>query len=257
MNKFYTIIMIIFFTTNMLTAKTGTYNREKLELMKIINQQQILSQRIAKAYLYVKKNKSTERATQQLKESLDSFYKTYSKINAKTKSSQIREIMKTIKQSSSDFKRLSKNSATDKNVKDILDLSDKVLKKSKMVEKLLKKSLKKEAYLWTSKSGQQQMLIERIAGYYIALQSNSKDKTTIEKKLKNTIAEFSRNHDRLMKNKRNTQSIKESLNEVDRLWKKINKLYSDKKIGTIVFQSTDKISKNMKKVGKLYSAVYK
>ncbi len=256
MNKFYTIIMIIFFTTNMLTAKTGTYNREKLELVKIIKQQQILSQRIAKAYLYVKKNKSTERATQQLKESLDSFYKTYSTINSKTKSSQIRKIMSSIKKSSSDFKRLSKKSATDENVKEILTLSDTVLNKSKRVEQLLKKSLKKEAYLWTSKSGQQQVLIERIARYYIALQSNSKDKT-IEKKLKSTIAEFSRNHERLMKNKSNTQSIKDKLNEVDRLWKRTNKLYSDKKISTIIFQATDKISKNMKKVGKLYSAVYK
>ena len=253
MNRFYSIITIIFFLTNISYANTVTSNAKKLELINIVSQQQILSQRITKAYLY---NGSVDKANRQLRNALSSFYKTYSTINTSTKSSKIRKIMTFIKKSSSEFKKLSKKPFNSKNSKLMLVLSEKVLAKSKTVATLLKKSLKKEAYESVTKSGQQQMLAERIAKYYIAYQSNAKDKS-IEKKMKSSIAQFSKNHKKLMKNKGNTKVIKRKLQEVDKLWKVVSKLYKAKKLSSIVFSSTDDISKKMKEVTKLYMVAYR
>ena len=256
MNRFYSIITIIFFLTNISYAKTVTSNAKKLELVNIVSQQQILSQRITKAYLYTGTKSSVDEANRQLRSALSRFYKTYSTINTSTKSSKIRKIMTFIKKSSSEFKKLSKKPLNSKNSKQMLALSEKVLAKSKTVATLLKKSLKKEAYESVTKSGQQQMLAERIAKYYIAYQSNSKDKS-IERKMKSSIAQFSKNHKKLMKNKGNTRVIKRKLQEVDKLWKVVSKLYNAQKLSSIVFSSTDDISKKMKEVTKLYMVEYK
>jgi len=256
MNRFYSSFMIILLLTNISFAKTGTSNAKKLELINIVSQQQILAQRITKAYLYAGKKISVDKANRQLRDALSSFYKTYSTINTSTKSPKIRKIMTFIKKSSIEFKQLSKKPLNSKNSKLMLTLSEKVLAKSKTVAVLLKKSLKKEAYESVSKSGQQQMLAERIAKYYIAYQSNSKDKS-IEKKMKASIAQFSKNHKNLMKNKGNTRVIKRKLQEVDKLWRVVSKLYNGRKLSSIVFSSTDDISKKMKEVTKLYMVEYR
>jgi len=256
MNRFYSSILIVFFLTNILSAKTVTSNAKKLELINIVSQQQILAQRITKAYLYAGKKIAVDKANRQLRDALSSFYKTYSTINTSTKSPKIRKIMTFIKKSSFEFKQLSKKTLNSVNSKQMLGLSENVLAKSKKVAILLKKSLKKEAYESVSKSGQQQMLAERIAKYYIAYQSNSEDKS-IEKKMKSSIAQFSKNHKKLMKNKNNTKVIKRKLQEVDKLWKVVSRLYNGKKLSSIVFSSTDDISKKMKEVTKLYMVEYR
>ena len=253
MNRFYTIIMTMLFLTNISFAKTGTSNVSNLELIKIVNQQQILSQRITKAYLYVGKNINVDSANKQLQSALSSFYKTYSKINTSTKSPEIRKLMAFIKKSSSEFKKLSRQPLNSKNTKSMLTLSEKVLKKSKAVASLLKKSLKSKAYQYVTKSSEQEMLAERIAKYYIALKSNSKNQS-MRQKMKLSIDQFSKNHKKLMQNHENSKAIKNKLKEVDKLWKLVNKFYNDEKLPKIVFSSTNDISKKMKEVRKLYVA---
>ena len=107
-----------------------------------------------------------------------------------------------------------------------------------------------------TKSSEQEMLAERIAKYYIALKSNSKNQS-MRQKMKLSINQFSKNHKKLMQNHENSKAIKKKLKEVDKLWKLVNKFYSDEKLPKIVFSSTNNISKKMKEVRKLYVAQVK
>ena len=250
-------LIIIFFVTSSTFAKTGTSNVKKLELINIVNQQQILSQRIIKAYLYVKKTNVSGKADRQLKSALKNFYQTYSKINTSTKSTQIRSIMRFIKKSSIRFNTLAKQLHSAKNRKEILKLSETVLAKSKKVATLLKKDLNKDIYESMEKSNQQQVLAEKIATYCKALQLNKND-VALKKKILITIAKFATNHKKLMKNKHNSKMISKKLKEVDKLWKVAYPIYQGKKfISSIVFDSTTQISKKMKEVSTLYMVMKK
>ncbi len=246
--------IIIFFVTSSAFAKTGTSNAKKLELINIVNQQQILSQRISKAYLYVKKTNVSGKADIQLKSALKNFYKTYSKINTSTKSTKIRTIMSFIKKSSNEFNNLAKQPHSTKNTEEILKLSEMVLAKSKKVATLLKKDLNKNIYEAMEKSNQQQVLAEKIATYCKALQLNKND-ISLKKKIRVTIEAFAINHKKLMQNKDNSKTISEKLKEVDKLWSAAYPIYQDKKFtSSIVFDSTTQISEKMKEVSRLYMA---
>ena len=258
MKKFYMSLIIIFFATTSAFAKTGISNAEKLELINIVNQQQILSQRISKAYLYVNKTNVSGNADKQLKSALKSFYKTYSTINTSTKSPQIRTIMAYIKKSSNKFNRLVKQPHSKENTKKILDLSADVLAKSKKVATLLKKDLNKNIYEAMEKSNQQQVLAEKIATYCKALELN-KDDEVLKEKIKVAIETFAINHKKLMNNKQNSKIISKKLKEVDTIWKTAYPIYEGKAsfINSFVFNSTTRISKKMKEISKLYMAMKK
>ena len=258
MKTFYMSLIIIFFITSSAFAKTGTSNAKKLELINIVNQQEILSQRITKAYLYAKKtNVSAGNADRQLKSALKNFYDTYSKINTSTKSTQIKTIMSFIKKSSNEFNNLVKQPHSKKNTEEILKLSERVLAKSKEVSTLLKKDLNKSIYEAMEKSNQQQILAEKIATYCKALQLNKNDEA-LKKKIQVTIKKFATNHKKLMENKQNSKMISKKLKEVDSIWKSAYPIYEGKRfINSIVFNSTTRISKKMKEISTLYMAMKK
>ncbi len=250
-------LIIILFVTSSAFSKTGTSNVQKLELINIVNQQQILSQRISKAYLYINKTNVSGNADKQLKSALKSFYKTYSKINTSTKSPQIRTIMTYIKKSSNKFNTLVKQPHSKENTKKILDLSEDILKKSKKVATLLKKDLNKNIYEAMEKSNQQQVLAEKIATYCKALELNKNDEA-LKKKIEVTIKAFAINHKKLMENKQNSKIIAKKLKEVDTIWKSAYPIYEGKRfINSIVFNSTTRISKKMKEISTLYMAMKK
>ena len=250
-------LIIIFFVTSSAFAKTGTSNAKKLELINIVSQQQFLSQRISKAYVYVKKTKVSGNADRQLKSALKNFYKTYSEINTATKSPQIKDIMRFIKKSSIRFNNLAQEPHSKKNTKEILKLSTTVLEKSKKVATLLKKDLNKNIYEVIEKSNQQQILAEKIAAYCKVLQSNKKDKA-LKQKIKVAIKTFTTNHKKLMNNKQNSKIISKKLKEVDKLWKTAYPIYGGTRFNNaIVFNSTTRISKKMKEVYTLYMAIKK
>ena len=257
MNKFYSSLIIILFLNNFLYAKTATLSTKNLELINIIGQQRMLSQKITKAYLFVGHKVLVDKANRQLRVALNSFYKTYSTINTSTKSAKVKRVMSFIKKSSDKFKSLSEKKMTVENTKLILALSEEVLAKSKNVASLLKNSLQKEAYDSVTNSTQQQMLAEKIAKYYIVNQSKVKD-STIKKQMNSSILLFSKNHKVLMKNKRNTKVIKRRLKRVDELWKLlIDKLYKSDKLSSIIFSLTDDINKEMEEVTKLYMVAFR
>ena len=243
-------IIIIFFLTNVLFAKVITANAKDIELIDIVNQQTMLSQQVAKAYLCILNKIRTDDAKREINSALRGFKRTYNRANRLTKSP---KVINFIKQSNS-FRGFYKQPFSKKSAKSILNLSESVLGSSKSISSLLRKGLKKEAFESISRSGQQQMLAQRIATYYIAYKSNIEGS---ERKLRESIKLFEYNHQKLMKNRENTKVIKRKLKEIDKLWKISNKLYSGRELPQIVLETTDDISIKMSKITKLYIIKYK
>ena len=92
----------------MLFSKTAVSDATDLELIHVVNQQRVLSQRITKAYLYVGNKIAIDEANRQLRDALIEFKATYKMINGLTNSPQIKKIMNFIAKSSGDFKSISK-----------------------------------------------------------------------------------------------------------------------------------------------------
>jgi len=243
-------IIIIFFLTNVLFAKVVTADAKDVELIDIVNQQTMLSQQIAKAYLCIVNKIGIDDAKREMTIALRNFKKTSKKANSLTKSPKVINFINR----SNRFSGLSKKPFSQKSAKSILHLSELVLGSSKSVASLFKKGLKKDAFESISIAGQQQMLAQRIAKYYIAYKSNISGS---KEKLIESINLFGHNHKKLMNNRANTKTIKRKLKEIDRLWAISNKLYSGRELPKIVLDTTDDISKKMNKVTKLYIAKYK
>ena len=254
MTKLNSTIIIMILLTNILFSKT--INIKNVELIDIVNQQRVLSQRIAKAYLYVGNQIEIDDANRQLRKALADFTKTYKRINRLTKNRRIKKIMSFIKQSSGDFRAISKKPFSKNSAKSILNLSESVLGKSANIASSLKNSLKREVYESITKSGQQQMLAQRIAKYYIASQSDIAN-SSIERKMRESINLFRNNHKKLMRNQENTRAIKRKLREIDKLWKNTYGFSKRAELSHLILDTTDDISQKMGEITKLYIAKYR
>jgi hypothetical protein len=249
MKRLNSKIIVVFFLINILFSTAVVANAKDVELINIVNQQTMLSQRVAKAYLCVVNKIGIDDAERQLNSALSDFQKVYKKINSLTKSAKVKSFVK----KSSTLKTLSKKPFTQQSAKSILSLSESVLGSSKSVASSLRKGLKKEAFDSITKSGQQQILAQRIAKYYIAYKSNIEGS---KEKLSESIKLFKRNHQALMRHRGNTKSINKKLKKIDKLWKISHKLYNGRELPQIVLDATDDISKIMSDLTKLYLAKY-
>ncbi len=248
------IALLGLFSTNIYANKDS-----ELSLIDIAGKQRMLSQRIAKDYLYAGKKIATSKAKKQLKASLDEFQSAHKKLVSSINDPEIKNLLKFVEMSSGDFKSIVTKPFNLDNAQLALDLSESMLEGSQYVVDSLKKSKKVGESKIVAKSGKQRMLAQRIAKYYIAYQSGIKDQNTIYQ-MKEAVKEFSNNHKELMQNKSNSSAINQKLNDVDKLWKIVYKFYLNIEKGGlpfIVFSTTDDITKKMDKITKLYVELYK
>jgi len=254
MKLLYSITIFILFFTNILFANVVTSDKQSIKILNIINHQRMLSQQITKDYLYIKNGINTDEANREIGKSLREFNNFYHKINLLTKNKKLKSSMNFIKKSSKQFRTLSKKPLNAKNIKLILNLSESVLNQSGQIISLLKKEINHNSK-FIAMLGQQEMLSQRIAKYYIAYKS---DKSPYNKRnMKKNIELFDKNHIKIMKRGVNNSNIGEKLKEIDRLWAIANNFYGDiEKSGEIpltVFETTNEISKNMNEIIKIYT----
>lgn len=263
--KYITIVGIsVLLFLNPLGAKTVTekgekVNSEKIKLINIAGKQRMLSQRIAKDYLYVGKNIAMTKTQRQLQVSLENFFKSHKRLVKSISDPEIQNLLEFVELSSNEFKEISNKPFNLDNAQLILDLSESMLEGSQYVVDSLNASLKLDAFNIIERSAKQRMLSQRIAKYYIAYQSGIKDQNTV-KSMKKTVKNFQKNLNFLLKNKTNTPVISEKLNEINKLWKIVHKFYNNIEKGglpLIVFDTTDKITKKMDEITTLYIAIYK
>ncbi len=258
--KDYLLKPILILTLLLLINQEALANKaEELKLIDIAGKQRMLSQRIAKDYLYAGNKIATSKATKQLKESLEEFDKAHKKLLNSINDPEIKNLLTFVEMSSSDFKNIVNQPFNIDNAQLALDLSESMLEGSQYVVDSLKKSKKVTESKIVAKSGKQRMLAQRIAKYYIAYQSGIKDQNTVYQ-MKEAVKDFSKNQKELMKNRSNSTTINQKLNDVDKLWKIVYKFYLNIEKGGlpfIVFTTTDDITKKMDEITKLYVRLYK
>ena len=230
-----------------------------VNLIDIAGKQRMLSQRIAKDYLYMGKKVAVSKAKKQMKASIKEIVDTHKILIKSINDPEIQNLLSFVELSMEDFKATANEPFNLDNAQLIIDLSESMLEGSQYVVDSLKSKVKVKESAIVGKAGKQRMLAQRIAKYYIAYQAGIKDKNTVDQ-MKAAVAEFSAAHKVLMANPNNTPEINRRLNEIDRLWKIVYKFYLNIEKGglpLIVFNTTDDITKKMDKITALYVALSK
>lgn len=230
-----------------------------VKLIDIAGKQRMLSQRIAKDYLYIGKKVAVSKASKQLKVSIDELVSAHKLLVDSINDPEIKNLLSFVELSIEDFKATANEPFNLDNAQLIIDLSESMLEGSQYVVDSLKEKVEVKESAIVGKSGKQRMLAQRIAKYYIAYQAGIKDKNTVDQ-MKAAVSEFSQAHKALMSNPSNTPEINRQLNEIDRLWKIVYKFYLNIEKGglpLIVFNTTDNITKKMNKITTLYVELYK
>jgi len=239
--------------SNVSFAKENTRSRV-FKLIDIAGKQRMLSQRIAKDYLYVGKKIATSKADKQLKASLSEFLKIHNELSTLITDAEIKNLLDFVTLSSNELKETANKDFTLDNAQLIVDLTESMLEGNQYIVDSLKKVYKVKESNLLEKAAKQRMLSQRIAKYYIAYQSGIKDENTVNS-MKETVKKFSENLDLLLKNKNNTVEINKKLNSINKLWKIVHKFYNNIEKGglpLIVFNTTDNITKKMDEVTQLY-----
>ena len=236
-----------------------TQTADVVHLIDVAGKQRMLSQRIAKDYLYAGKKVAVSKANKQLKASLDELVSAHKVLLDEINDPEIKNLLAFVELSIEDFKATANEEFTLDNAQLIIDLSESMLEGSQYVVDSLKAKVKVKESIIVGKAGKQRMLAQRIAKYYIAYQAGIKDKNTVDQ-MKAAVAAFSEAHKALMANASNTPAINRKLHEIDRLWKIVYKFYLNIEKGglpLIVFNTTDNITKKMNEITKLYVELYK
>lgn len=232
---------------------------DTVKLIDIAGRQRMLSQRIAKDYLYLGNNVAPAKANKQLEKSLQELKDAHKLLVESINDEEIRNLLAFVQMSTEDFSATAKEKFNIDNAQLIIDLSESMLEGSQYVVDSLKKKVKIKESVIVGQSGKQRMLSQRIAKYYIAYQSGIQDKNTVDQ-MKEAVKAFRQSHKSLMENSANTPEINRKLNKIDRLWKIVNKFYLNIEKGglpLIVFNTTDDITKKMNIITKLYVELYK
>jgi len=263
-NLYFLLILVISLGVNVYaeTPKSKVSNlaiSDGIKLIDIAGQQRMLSQRIAKDYLYRGKGIATDKANAQLKQSIKEFRANQRKLAQMINDPEIKNLLSFVNMSLDELEGILKKPFNLDNAQLVLDLSESMLEGSQYIVDSIKNSLNIKESKIVAKSGRQRMLAQRIAKYYIAYQVGIKDKNTVDQ-MKKAVEDFSSTHKMLMQNKDNTATINQKLSRVDKLWKVVYKFYLNITKGGlpfIVFTSTDDITKMMNEITKLYVELYK
>lgn len=232
---------------------------DTVKLIDMAGKQRMLSQRIAKDYLYAGKKIAAAKANKQLKNSLAELMESHKVLVKSINDPDIKNLLAFVEMSTEDFESTANEAFTLDNAQLVIDLSESMLEGSQYVVDSLKETVEIQESKIVGKAGKQRMLAQRIAKYYIAYQAGIKDKNTIDQ-MKAAVATFSESHAALMSNAANTPEINRKLNEIDRLWKIVYKFYLNIEKGglpLIVFNTTDNITKKMNQITGLYVELYK
>jgi len=224
------------------------------EVLNIAGKQRMLSQRIAKDYLYIGKKIAVDKATRQMKESLEAFQKAQKYLDEVITDPEIKNLIAFVNMSRQELEATAKKPFNLDNAQLVLDLSESMLEGSQYIVDSLKELVKLRDSAIVTTSGKQRMLAQRIAKYYIAYQSGIKDKNTVDQ-MRATVKEFDDNNKKLIKFPKNTSEITAGLKKIDSLWKIVYKFYLNIEKGGlpfIVFTSTDDITKKMDHITQLY-----
>jgi len=250
------LLGVLIASTSLLGAPSAsTITGNISDVINIAGKQRMLSQRIAKDYLYLGKKIAVDKARKQLTQSLATFQKSQKYLAETIHDPEIKNLISFVNISEKELRDITKKPYSLDNAQLVLDLSESMLEGSQYIVDSLNKTTKLSLPKAVATAGKQRMLAQRIAKYYIAYQIGIKDKNTVDQ-MKATIKEFDDNNKKLTNNINNTPQITQKLKRVNMLWKIVYKFYLNIEKGGlpfIVFTSTDDITNKMDRITSLYS----
>lgn len=244
------IVTIGLLSLSSVTLSAKTDNKLALKSVDIAGKQRMLSQRIAKDYLYMYKNIASTKTKKELDASLVEFANKHKELHSLIQEDDIHNLLAFVELSYEELQETIKKPFSIDNAQLVLDLSESMLEGNQYVVNSLKKMIDSKESSVVAISGKQRMLSQRIGKYYIAYQLGIKDKNTIES-MNNSVNEFNKNLIFLLNNKDNSPLIEKKLKKVNRLWKIVYKFYQNIEKGglpLIVFNTTNKMTKQMDEI---------
>lgn len=226
------------------------------ELMNRAGMQRMLSQRIAKAYLYNGQGVSQQEASHQLNIAVTRFQYNHDALK-KVNDSTMQELLGMVETAFSSYKALVTKPYKKENSVAVLDLSEQLLEASQNVVLKLEELSGAKIDNIINISGRQRMLSQRIAKYYIAYQAGFQDESSIQK-LEAATSEFESALKFLRAEKRNNERINMLLNKMQSNWERVAPYFlkvHEKGNPALVLSSTDDINQLADEVTSLYVEV--
>jgi len=216
--------------------------------------QRMLSQRIAKDYLFLGAEIRMGKSQRQMKGSISLIENNHKVLKKGVKDQKAQAILQQLNPLLADLKTLTETQYSIRNGARMLKLSDQVLLTSQTLVSQLESIAKQKTSLLVSLSGRQRMLSQRFAKLYIAYQSGFQDSTVVEE-LNKAIALYDSSSKELAAAKSNTKEISRELSRVQNLWKTVRPFFVDIEKGgyaVTVFVTTDAIMRHMNNITRLY-----
>ncbi|MCP4128519.1 MAG: hypothetical protein GY753_15865 [Gammaproteobacteria bacterium] len=217
--------------------------------------QRMLSQKIAKAYIFLGMGIREEKARRQLMRSITEFNRSHNELKKLVTDKEAQNMLNFLEFGKEEYTSLVKAPFGKENAALVVDFSETMLEGSQHIVERLKATSGIKTARVVDISGRQRMLTQRIAKYYIAYQAGFHDSNTLTQ-LETAVKLFQITHKRLLTEKINTPEIVKELQRVGKLWKVVEGFYLNVKEGglpRIVFVTADSIMDSMDKVTRMYA----
>jgi len=229
MKYLFTLFTILFIATTTSYAASDISNAAAIN---VSGKQRMLSQRMAKCYIYASAGFNISDAEKEKRKSILLFEENLRVLNQYSRDSKIDQKLNSVSSGWKKYKKALSAEYSEENAKVILSLNTEMLKKCHAVvveienytNKQVQSNSKSNLASTINKAGKQRMLSQRFALYYMAFYKGYSVKEDTNN-LKATYNEFDKALSSLLANPANTLAIDDKLIEVITLWKKVRDNY--------------------------------
>ena len=249
------VALLIVFTT-MLFSPQAQAVTDTAEIVNKAGMQRMLSQRIAKAYLYLGNDISVKEAQLQLEQALERFKNNHALLKANVQDSETKDLLSFVEGTLSEYRTLANKPYSKESAARILELSDILLEACHSVTLNIEGKSGVQITRIVNISGKQRMLSQQVAKFYIAYQAGFRDDDTVGK-LKKAISDFESGIKTLREEGSNNGEIDSLLTKTEKEWARVSPYFLKVREGGLplmVMTATDEITKLADRITGLYTA---